>query len=175
MNIERLRKSYSKLSESKIEKLIKQDFNDLTPMAINVLGEELVKRKSLLISVFNKRVRQQEEIEYLVEEKCAEIRNLPCPICKSEEYKLNAIELKKANFINLKQDFHLGCYECLHKAFINVRDKHSLLAGGIWGIVDAHMLLVENEKAFEEIKLDEPTTTLRDYVREYIMETYNYD
>lgn len=172
MNIDNLRKSYSKLSETKLENLIKGSFNDLTPVAIIVLEEELIKRKSSLILEFKKRLRRAEELQYLIDEKCAEIRNFPCPICKSEAYKLNAIELKTPKFNDVKLEFFLGCYECLYKAFVEVRDKHNMLGAGILGVFDAHKLLIENEKQLEELKLDKPTSTLREYVKEYIMYIY---
>lgn len=104
----------------------------------------------------------------MVDKKSEELRDLPCPICGSEEYKLNAVKITTVvSFItitNVKDEFHFGCYNCLQAFKQKAKDKTSLLGWwGIYGITTSHRALKSNDKVIQDITLDKPTEELREY------------
>lgn len=172
MTKEDLRKTYTKAPESKLSELVNKNLPELTPIAIEALVEELTARKSPLLKKVHKWFRIEEELEFLIDERCKLIREHACLICGSEEHKQNGITLNTVELRKTKINFHIGCYNCLYEKFKEARDKHNLLGRGIWGIKESHDLLVENERELEALRVDKPSASLIGYARHAILHDY---
>lgn len=177
MRIEAIRKHYSTLTDTKIRDLAERDVLNLTPEGLQVLKEEVIKRNLPLLRSIDDAFSRQEQINQLILDKCNQIRDLPCPICNSEEYKLNGIKLSTVvSFITLtqhKEQVHIGCYNCLIELKRKAEDKTSLLGWwGVFGIGTTLRALKSNDKAAEELLLDQPSTSLWQYATELVQQEY---
>lgn len=177
MTVETLRKTYSKLSDAKIRELVENDVLNLTSEGLQVLKEEVVKRQLPLLPSIDNVFKDQLEINKLIEEQCKVIRDQPCPMCGTEEYKLNGIRLfTVVSFItvtNRKEEFHMGCYNCLMEKKRKAEDKTSLLGWwGIFGFSETHRCLKANDTAAEELKLDQPSTSLKEFAATLVQQEY---
>lgn len=92
-NIHHLREHYSKIPEYKLRSIVEKDVLTLTPEGLQVLKEEVVKRNLPLLRSIDDAFSRQGQINQLILDKCNDVRDLPCPICNSVEYKLNGINL----------------------------------------------------------------------------------
>jgi len=173
-NIATIRKHYSTLTDEKIRSLVGKDLLTLTPDGLQVLKEEVVKRDLPLLKSIDDAFKQEELINQLILDKCNEIRDLPCPICNSNEYKLNAIQLTTVTSLlatNVKKQLHIGCNNCLMELKQSAEDKTSLLGWwGFWGLFETSKALRINDIGAEELKLDRPSSALTTYVSELIEE-----
>lgn len=134
-DIQTLRNNYSRFSDDKIFKLAKEELFQLNEEAVIVLKEEVIKRQLPLIELIKNNLSYQENINALIDGHSDYVRNLPCPICGSEEYLLNAVVVSSVTsyivFTRHAKDFHIGCPPCL------TQKKNSAegitLAFGWWG------------------------------------------
>lgn len=176
-NIESLRRHYSRLADDKLRSIVEKDVLTLTPEGLQVLKEEVAKRNLPLLRSIDDAFLRQGQINQLILDKCNNIRDLPCPICNSVEYKLNGIKLSTVvSFITLtqhKEQVHIGCYNCLMELKRKAEDKTSLLGWwGIFGIPTTLRALKSNDKAAEELLLDQPSTSLWEYATGLVQQEY---
>jgi hypothetical protein len=164
MRIEIIRKHYATLPDSKIRELA-DDVLNLTADGKKVLEEEIAKRSLPLTRTIANVINDQAEIEKLIGEKCAMIRDQPCPLCGTEEYKLNGITLSTVTFINATTAFYIGCYNCLMDKKHKATNKNTMFnLRGFSGIKEADQSLKDNERAVEELKIDKPSSSLWNFV-----------
>lgn len=168
-----LRRSYSRLSDDKIRSLVDKDLQNLRSVGLQVLKEEVVKRNLPLVRSIDEVLICRGQIRSLITEKCNEIRDLSCPICGSEEHKLNAISISTVTFAARTKAFHIGCFNCLMKKKDEARDKNTLLnRRGLSGVLEAHRSLVENDKAMKELQVDKPSSSLWQYASSVVQQEF---
>jgi hypothetical protein len=120
---EELRETYAKLSNNKLIQIATQESGSLRPEALDILKEELHKRK--LSDEYMTAVDIQQVV--LTEEKkqfyYALIQTLPCPMCGSTSKQLNmALVSRVYSFIILTSYIKkpiIGCEDCLHSKLNN--------------------------------------------------------
>jgi hypothetical protein len=170
--IDIIRKHYSKLSDDKLRELA-DDVLSLTEDGRLVLQEEYTKRGLPLARTIENIYKDQEEINKLIVQKCDTLRNLSCPICRSEEYLLNGILLITVkSFITVtdtKERFHLGCPNCLLELKREAEDSTSLLGWwGIFGIGTTLKALKHNDSEERELRTGQATNSLMRYASEVV-------
>ena len=120
IDIQFVRESYQKMSDKDLIRTVTQDAAGLTPEAMEVVKEE-IKRRKLDTGIANAVDAQQKT--YTVEEidsYCKIIQNLPCPVTGSTSEKLNAtLTAEVMSFIiftNYRKKIVVGSPTTLNKA-----------------------------------------------------------
>jgi hypothetical protein len=163
IHINNIRKHYLTLPNEKLWTIVKNGIRDLTADGIQVLKEEVSRRGDLpLLSLLNQVLKNQANLDFMIEERCRFVRDLPCPICESEEYKLNGVMISTVSLSSNSLDFHLGCYNCLIKKKNDAASIFNFLTPG--GLFDEHESLKYNERQIQELLIDRPTAALWAYV-----------
>jgi hypothetical protein len=109
-----------------------------------------------------------------IEEYCALIQAVPCPICHSAAEPLNAtVTSKVSSFIILttwKKELAIACPKCLDKLSESAT-SHSIIVGwwGIpWGIIRTIKAISSNRKMAKSHHMPYPNTTLKAFVVENV-------
>ena len=172
LDVTLLRKHYATLPDAKLRSLIEESL-DLTPDAVQVLKEEIAKRGLPLLRSVNNVFENKVQIDKLIEERIAIIRDRTCPICKTEEYKLNGICLSTVSFFKSSKAFYIACPNCLMNKKHEATNKTSFINIGLyWGVIRAHQSLTLNMKAAEELNSGNPTKCLWEYASELVHDEY---
>jgi len=167
VSIKSVRKHYRTLSDARIREIVEGESSTLTNDGLMVLKEEITKRNLPLLKTINNKLQEKEDITSLIEERCRIIRDQPCPICGSEEYKLNAVELSKVRLGLKSTEFNLGCYDCLVKKNSETTDGYSILnLFSLWGLVSGNESIKHNTRQIEQLKVDQPTPELWKYAEQ---------
>jgi hypothetical protein len=180
IDIEFVRKTYQKMTDQEVIRILTQDAAGLTPEALSFVKEEIKRRK--LDPNITRGVDAQQR-SYTIEEideYCTLIQNLPCPKTGSTNEKLNAtLTVEVMSFIlftNYEKKIVIGTPDTLDKAN-NVALTKSILLGwwGIpWGIVRTIQAITINLKNKRANRDQAPTDYLRSYVLSNIGEIETY-
>lgn len=170
ISIEQLRENYGKFHDVKLRQLVFYEFDQLTPLAQQVLLEEIDKRglselaeaAKLLPTIIN-----EENLETTINR----VHHGPCPICDRKEFKINGarlIKVKSFVFASWQtKSIRIGCSVCLD----SLHKKYMLttLVLGWWslpdGLIRTLVALVSFRKRRSEFHYNYPNEYLRRFVR----------
>ncbi|HEX8426267.1 hypothetical protein [Hymenobacter sp.] len=165
-----LKENYCKFSDEKLMRLAAEDAARLRPEALVLLQEELAERG--LAEAAHKEIAAQLRVlsEAEIEEYCALIRAVPCPICYSVAEPLNAtVTSKVSSFIVVttwKEELAIACPSCLDKLSESAT-SHSIIAGwwGMpWGIIRTVKAIRFNKKMAKDHHAPSPSVPLKAFV-----------
>jgi len=183
MDLEDIRKHYERMSDSQLMLVLTTNARGIRPEVFEIIEKELKKRKldpNLLDGVLAQNKEYSlEEIESYSEL----LRELPCPICKRKERKLNGtIRYTVTSFIlfssSLKEVI-IACPDCLNK-----ENKKGIISTALlgwwaipWGFLKTPLYIYRNFKAKKENGLRNANNTLKAFTLEHIgeIETYKQD
>lgn len=163
-----LAQSYSRMSDNELLSIAANEIKDLTPEAIEVLREELMRRRlgEGLESVIA--VQLNEFSDEVMEKYLQLIRQQPCPYCSGQNESLNAINI----YINHYEDFYIGCPSCLDKMYAGEsEDKISYdIPVSFKGIAGSVKQAVYYENLIKQVRSGKPSNALLLFVRERVGE-----
>jgi predicted nucleic-acid-binding Zn-ribbon protein len=174
---------YEKMSNSELVYLVTQNANGLSPEALEIAKNEIIKRG------LNPRLSQALDVQnkaYTIEELdvyCNLVNSLSCPICDKEGGRLNGtLTAEVMSFIIItqyKKKIHIGCPDCLDKLNNAALNKTLALGwwGFPWGIVRSIQAVIANIKSKRTNHLNTPNQFLRSFVLSNIgqIEAYKGD
>lgn len=135
MDLNDIRENYKNFEDFKIEKIALEEAGKLRPEVLEILKEEIKKRNLNLnlIDSVNSQTKELTELEF--NEYCDILRNLPCPICKSNTQKINATlvghVVSMLIITNYEKSLKVACSSCLDEMHSKANTKSVLL--GWWG------------------------------------------
>ena len=182
-DIQLVRENYQRMKDEELIRIVTQDSVGLTPEAIEIVKEEIKKRK--LDANLVKGLEAQNK-SYTLEEidaYCEIIRNLNCPTCGTSVSKLNGtLTSEVMSFIIFTQHskkLKIGCPDCLDKANSSALANTLLLGwwGIPWGIIRTLQAINHNIKSKKTHRLDTPNDYLRSFTLAKLgqLETYKDD
>lgn len=169
-----LKENYRKFSDEKLMRIAAEDAAKLRPEALALLQGELAERG--LGEAAQKEIDAQFRVlsEAEIEEYCALIRAVPCPICHSAAEPLNAtVASKVSSFIFLttwKEKLAIACPNCLDKLSESAT-SHSIIVGwwGIpWGIIRTVKAISSNKKMAKSHHVPYPNAVLKGFVVNHV-------
>lgn len=172
--IEELRRNYERFNDSKLIRIATQDAAGLRPEALDLL-KVILKERGISEDVLKGIEAQTQKIDDKVLHEYSDIlRNLPCPICNSNNEKLNAtVKGEVISFIimtNYEKKLKIACPDCLDKENNNGLVKSVLLGwwGFPWGIINTIQSIFFNLKMKKQNRLDNPSEFLLGFTLENI-------
>ncbi|RYY00338.1 hypothetical protein EON78_01445 [bacterium] len=172
--IEELRKNYEKFDDKKLIQIATNEASGLRPEAVDLI-KEIIKERGLSENITKAIDAQLQEIDEITLNDYTEIlRNLHCPICKLNTYKLNATMTGRVIsfivFTSYEKKLVIGCPDCLEKANKDAMIKTALLGwwGLPWGLIRTPLALLLNNKMRNQSKLSEANDLLKGFALENI-------
>lgn len=165
-----LKENYRKLSDEKLLRLAAEDAAKLRPEALALLQEELGVRglRESAQAGIEAQLRVLSDAE--IDEYCALVRAVPCPVCHSSAQPLNAtVTTKVSSFIFLtiwKEELAIACPSCLDK-LTESATSHSIIVGwwGIpWGIIRTVKAINSNKRMAKSHHVAYPTAALQAFI-----------
>ncbi|HWK02128.1 MAG TPA: hypothetical protein VNS58_00755 [Puia sp.] len=180
LDLQFVKETYEKMPDDELVRVATRDMAGLTDEALVIVKEELKKRN--LDANINKGIDAQRKT-YTVEEideYCAIIQELPCPVSGSTSRKLNGTKTAEVMsfilFSNYRKQIIIASPEMLDKANNNALIKTLLLGwwGVPWGLIRTVQAIGINAKSKRTNHMDEPNDYLRSFVLAKIgqIETY---
>ncbi|MCX2575368.1 hypothetical protein [Pedobacter sandarakinus] len=173
-NIEQLRKNYERFDDRKLIRIATEEATSLRPEALELV-KEIIKERNLSEDILKGvEVQFQEVDKETLNEYTELLRNLPCPVCKSNSEKLNAtITGSVVSFIiitNYEKGIKIACPKCLDKLHNNAMIKTALFGwwGIPWGIIRTSQALILNSKMKSKNHSSGPTKILSGFVSKRI-------
>lgn len=180
LDLQFVRETYEKMSNDELVRLATRDMAGLTDEALVIVKEELKKRN--LDANITKGVDAQRKTYTIAEldQYCAIIQALPCPISGSTSRKLNgtntAVVMSFIVFSQYRRQIIIGSPEVLDKANNTALIKTLLLGwwGIPWGLIRSVQAIIINAKSKRTNHSEEPNEYLRSFVLAKIgqIETY---
>ncbi|MXV50072.1 hypothetical protein GS399_03740 [Pedobacter sp. HMF7647] len=138
-NLDELRKNYEKFDNSKLVRIATEEATRLRPEAVELL-KQIISERGLSKDITKGIDAQFQEVDNETLLEYTELlRELPCPICKSTEEKLNATMTGcVVSFIimtSYKKELKIACPNCLDKANNQAMIKSALF--GWWAFLGA--------------------------------------
>jgi hypothetical protein len=170
IDIEVVRKTYEKKTDTELIRVVTQNSAGLTPEAIEVVKEEL-KRRNIDPGVA--RSVDAQNRQYTLEEidaYCALIRQLPCPLTGSTDEKLNATLVAEVLsfiiFTNYSKKLLIASPDALDKANTKALIKTAILGwwGFPWDIIRTVQAINLNVKNKRSNRAEGPNDYLRSFV-----------
>ncbi|MEE1884374.1 hypothetical protein [Pedobacter flavus] len=162
------------MSEEQLHRIAENDVFKLTPEGLQALREEVLKRELPLWFQIDDLIEDRNHFIQLVHRTAENLRDLPCPICGSEEYKLNYVTITtiigKVFTTKITNQPILGCYNCVYNIKQEAEDTNSIY--GWWsieGLIETPKALKANDNAMKLMAIDEPTEELLNYAYILIM------
>jgi len=180
IDIQFIRENYQKKTDAELIHAATTDAIGLTPEALEVVKEEIIKRK--LDTSIIKGLEAQNKT-YTIEEVdkyCNLIRQLDCPTCGISHTALNATMTSEVMsfilFTQYSKKLKVGCPNCLDKANENALTKTALLGwwGIPWGFIRSIQAIGHNIKNKKTNHNDTPNDFLRSYTLSKIGELETY-
>jgi hypothetical protein len=180
IDIQFVRENYQKLTDAELIQAATTDAAGLTPEALEVVKEEIIKRK--LDTSIIKGLEAQNKT-YTIEEVdkyCNIIRQLDCPICGTSHTALNATMTSEVMsfilFTQYSKKVKIGCPNCLDKANESALTKTILLGwwGIPWGFIRTIQAIGHNVKNKKTNHSDTANDFLRSYALSKIGELETY-
>ena len=169
-DIEELRKNYESFNDDKLLRLATEEATELRPEALALLKKILKERglydnASKSIDVQFEKIDDDKLTAY-----CNIIRELPCPICKSNQEKLNATMIGTALGIISSKKMKIACPNCLNEE-IKKANRQSLL-WGLWKNPFGILLIIKsfsfNNKMRKNINQNEASDILKTFIIERV-------
>jgi hypothetical protein len=171
IDIKFVRENYQKLTDAELIKAATTDAAGLTPEALEVVKEEITKRK--LDSNVIKGIEAQNK-SYTIEEVdkyCNIVRNLNCPICRTSYAVLNGTMTGEVMsfilFTQYSKKIKIGCPTCLDKANESALTKTILL--GWWGIPWGFIKTIQAIRINIKSKKTNHSDSINDFLRSYTL------
>ena len=170
MELKDIRENYRNFEDYQIEQIATEEVNSLRPGVIEILKEEIHRRKlsENLIKGIDAQTREITEKE--LNEYCTLVRNHTCPKCSSKTQKLNATVVGEVASIlvitNYEKRAKIACPDCLDE-FNNKGIKKSALLGWWafpWGPIRTIQSLLFNSKMKKNNHLNEPNSIFKDLI-----------
>jgi hypothetical protein len=180
LDIQFVRENYQKKTDEELIQAATTDAVGLTPEALEVVKEEIIRRK--LDTSIVKGLEAQNK-SYTIEEidqYCNIIRQLNCPNCGISHTPLNATMTSEVMsfilFTQWHQKLEVGCPSCLDKANENALTKTALLGwwGIPWGFIRTIQAIGQNVKNKKTNHSNTPNDFLRSYALSKIGELETY-
>ncbi len=180
LDLQFVRETYERMPDQELIRVATQDMAGLTEAALVIVREELKKRK--LDTNISKGIDAQRKTYTVAEidEYCALIQGLPCPVNGSTSRKLNGTQTAEVMsfilFTNYEKKIIIASPEALDKANNNALIKTILLGwwGIPWGVVRTIQAIVINTKNKRTNYVKEPNDYLRSFVLARIGEIETY-
>ena len=180
LDLQFVRETYAKMPDQELIRIATQDMSGLTEEALVVVREELKRRK--LDTNISKGIDAQRKTWTIgeIDEYCALIQALPCPVNGSTSRKLNGTQTAEVVsfvlFTHYKKRIIIASPEALDKANNNALIRSILLGwwGVPWGIVRTIQAIVINIKNKRTNDLKTPNDYLRSFVVSRIGEMATY-
>ena len=183
LDIEFVRQNYQKMSNEDLLRTATTDAHGLTPEALEVVKEEILKRN--LDKNIIKGLEAQNKT-YTVEEIDAYselIQKLPCPKCGNTFQKLNGTLTSEVMsfivFSQYKRELIVACPNCLDKATQGALTKTLFLGwwGIPWGIIRTFQAIGHYFKSNKQHHIQEPNNFLRSFILSKVgeIETHKTD
>jgi hypothetical protein len=180
IDIEMVRKTYQRMTDEEIVRVLTQEAVGLTPEAIEAVKEEIKKRQldpniEKAVDVQNKSISLEELDQY-----CELVQQLPCPVTGSTVSRLNATTTVEVMsfilFTQYRKALVVASPGILDKANNNALVKSILLGwwGVPWGIIRTFQAIFINVKNKKTNHLDTPNEHLRSFVLSRIGEIETY-
>ena len=180
LDIRFVRENYQKKTDAELIQAATTDAVGLTPEALEVVKEEILKRK-LDTSVIKGLEAQNKT--YTIEEVdkyCNIIRQLNCPTCGTSHTPLNATMTSEVmSFILVtkwSKKLRVACPNCLDRANESALTKTALLGwwGIPWGFIRSIQAIGQNVRNKKTNHSDTPNDFLRSYALSKIGELETY-
>jgi len=180
MDIKFVEERYSKMSDEELIRISTTNAKGLRPEVFGIIENE-VKKRNLNPDILKGAKAQNKE--YTLEEVSAysnQLRDLACPICKSNSNKLNGTTTHKVKSFILFSSYDvetiIACPTCLNKKNNDAMISTVLLGwwGIPWGLINTPRYLLRNFNAKKHIRDVEPNDALLAFTLENIgqLETY---
>lgn len=176
IDISLVKKTYEKMDDQELIRIITQDAYGLTPEAQEIIKTEIAKRnidQSIVSAIeAQNKVHSRQEID----EYCELLRGLNCPSCGSAFQKLNGTLIGEVTsyifFTQYKKELKIACPGCLDKMVQNAFTRTGILGwwGIPWGIIKTMQALDLNAKSKRSHHEDGPNEFLISFVLERIGE-----
>jgi hypothetical protein len=165
MDINTIRKQYSRLTDDKLKSIAKNSILDLTLEGLTAMKEEVAKRRMPLLPYINKVLQNHAELQILISQRCEELRLQSCPTCGSNEYKLNAVWLHTiTSGFSTNQQLHFGCFNCLKAEKLKAERNASIWAWlNLWQLPFNLRVISRNDRSITDLHKEEVTDSLRDF------------
>src|SRR5450432_1535588 len=180
IDIEFVRQAYRKMTDEELVRVATQDAHGLTDEALQVVKEEVQRRK--LDSNIVKGVEAQNRSYSIgdIDKLCGIIQKRDCPVCQNATENLNATMTGEVvSFIFMtqyKKKIKVACAGCLDKANNAALIKTAVLGwwGIPWGIVRTIQSIILNINSKKTNHAATPNNFLRSFVLSNVgqMETY---
>lgn len=135
VDIEQIKNHYSKMADSRLERIAKFEITSLQPEVQPIVIAEIEKRgldKNLLSGID---AQKKELTEYEVYELVDKIKRLDCPICAKSNQELLGGKIRKVRSFLIMTHYEtrpiIACKTCVKKERKNQLIKNSIL--GWWG------------------------------------------
>lgn len=169
---EELQATFRKFSDEKLIKLATEEAKGLREEALIALKEEMSRRNFSADVLKGMELNIATPSDEVVSALCEFVRTQPCPICVSNENKLNAsIKAKAISFIFLTsytKDIVIACPTCLDNALSRANLYTALLGWWAfpWGLIRPFQAFYSNYSYRKQHHQLEPSELLNLYVGE---------
>ncbi len=171
IDIQFIRENYQRKTDAELIQAATTDAVGLTPEALEVVKEEIIRRK--LDTSIVKGLEAQNKT-YSIEEVdnyCNIIRQLDCPTCGTSHFQLNATMVSEVMsfilFTQYSKKLKVGCPHCLDKANESALTKTALL--GWWGIPWGFIRTIQAIRNNVKNKKTNHSDTANDFLRSYTL------
>lgn len=171
-----IEENYAKMPDWKLEQMATNNADGLRSEVFDIIKKELVKRNLDLDLMRGVEAQNKEHTLEEIDNYCEMLRVLRCPVCKTQETKLNATvvySIKSFLFFSFtKEELKIACPTCMDKAHEKANLSNQLLGWWSlpWGVMKTPQYLFKNNKGKEKNHDLEPSDTLRSFVLENIGE-----
>ena len=169
MDINDIEKNYARMSDRELINIATTRGEGLKPGVIEIIEKEIAKRNlnpDLLAGIIaQNKTYTSEEIEQYAQL----LSNLPCPVCDSNQQKLNGTVAHTVKsfliFTTSERKPTIACPDCLDQVNDKAAWSTALLGwwGFPWGLLKTPVYIYRNFKAKKENRLDLSNRTLLSY------------